>query len=166
MYKLKDSLLSDSVNCNNPFLLFVIISPEHLNWSIMSKALCSQHLLQTSIVVSSLWLIRENLKGTLFIWGKPLQPWSFKGAYLFHRTKCNNFCLYPPDCFMVNVLIWQVHNSNWSYSLLSIVNFFRRAILDISSCQRGFRNSCFFQRAALFGVLSLALVFFSGYCSF
>ena len=32
----------------------------------------SQHLLQPSIIKSSLQLIRENLKG-MFIWGKPLQ---------------------------------------------------------------------------------------------
>ena len=31
-----------------------------------------QHLLQASIIVSSLWLIRGNLKGTEFIWGKQL----------------------------------------------------------------------------------------------
>ena len=32
----------------------------------------SKHLLQTSIKARGLWLIRENLKGTVFIWGKPL----------------------------------------------------------------------------------------------
>ena len=32
----------------------------------------SQHLFQSSIITSGLWLIRENLKGTVFIWGKPL----------------------------------------------------------------------------------------------
>ena len=51
-----------------------------------------KHLLQPSIITSSLWLIWEKLKG-MFIGGKPLWPCSFKGAYLFHRTNCNNFCL-------------------------------------------------------------------------
>ena len=71
-----------------------------------------------------------------------------KGAYLFHRTSCNNFCLHPFHSFMMNVLIWQIHNSNCSYSL-SIVNFFRKAIVDICSCKSGFRNSYFLQRVAL-----------------
>ena len=36
----------------------------------MSRAVfISQHLLQTSIIARGLWLIRENLKGTVFIHG-------------------------------------------------------------------------------------------------
>ena len=32
----------------------------------------SQHLLQVSIIVTSLWLIIENLNGVVFTWGKQL----------------------------------------------------------------------------------------------
>ena len=57
----------------------------------------------------------------------------FKGAYLFHRTSCNSFCLKSMvlneqrhlqsfQSFLINVLILQYHNSNCSYSI-SKVNF-------------------------------------------
>ena len=57
----------------------------------------------------------------------------FKGAYLFHRTSCNTFCLKSMvlneqrhlqsfQSFLINVLILQFHNSNCSYSI-SKVNF-------------------------------------------
>ena len=36
-----------------------------------SAMFISQHLLQTPIIESGLWLIQENLKGTVFIWEKP-----------------------------------------------------------------------------------------------
>ena len=49
----------------NPFLLYVVISREHLNDPLCQGHIL-QHLLQTSIIESGLWLIRENLKGTLF----------------------------------------------------------------------------------------------------
>ena len=85
----------------------------------------SQRLLQPSIITSTLWLIRENLKG-LFIWWKPLWSCSFKGNYLFHKTSCSNICLKsvvlnvrkhlkPCHSFMMNKLIWQFHNSSSSY---------------------------------------------------
>ena len=64
-----------------------------------------QHLLQASIIASALWLIQENLEGTVFVSGKELQPCSFKGAYLFHTDSFNNFCLDPSHSFIVNVLI-------------------------------------------------------------
>ena len=44
----------------------------------------------SSIVSSGLRLIRKKIK-CMFIWGKPLQPCSFKGTYLFNRASCNNF---------------------------------------------------------------------------
>ena len=77
-----------------------------------------QHLLQPSIIVRSLWLIRENLMSTVFIRGKQLQPCSFKGAYLFHRICCSNFCLQPPHSFILNVLIWQISTRRDSQYLL------------------------------------------------
>ena len=65
MYKLIDSLLVDDINCSNPFLS-AIISREYMKRSIMSKAVfILQHLLQPSIIASGLWLIRENLQGTV-----------------------------------------------------------------------------------------------------
>ena len=36
-----------------------------------------QHLLQVSITVGSVWLIPENLKSTVFIWGNLLWPFSY-----------------------------------------------------------------------------------------
>ena len=72
IHKLKDSLLVDDINCSNPFLLSVIILWEHLKWSLMPRALffILLHLLQPSITAGGLWLIRENLKGTVFAWEK------------------------------------------------------------------------------------------------
>ena len=66
------------------------------------------------IIASGLWLIREKLN--MFIWIKPLQPRTFKGAYLFQRTSCSNICLksvvlnarkylLPPPWLLVTVLI-------------------------------------------------------------
>ena len=74
--------------------------------STWSDLLCvySTKPLQPSIIASGLWLIWENFKGIVFVWGRPC---SFKGAYLFHRTSFNNFCLHPSHSFMVNVLIWK-----------------------------------------------------------
>ena len=69
MCKLKDSLLFNDINFSHPFLLSCChYFTGALERSLMSRALfISQHLLQPSIIVCSLWLIRENLKGTLFI---------------------------------------------------------------------------------------------------
>ena len=49
----------------------------------------SQNLLQPSIITSGLWLIQEKMKS---MFRKPLQPCFFKGAYLFHRSSCNDIC--------------------------------------------------------------------------
>ena len=49
----------------------------------------SQHLLQPSIIASGLWIIWEKWRVCLF----EENHCSFKGAYLFRRTSCNNFCL-------------------------------------------------------------------------
>ena len=98
----------------------VIILRQHLKRSI-----CQGHyvyfitLVATiHVVASGLWLIKEHLNDMpyMFIWGKLLQPCSFKGACLFHRTSCTNICLkttvlnalkylQPPHSLLVNVLI-------------------------------------------------------------
>ena len=44
----------------------------------------------SSIITSGLRLIRKKIK-CMLIWGKPLQPCSFKGTYLFNRASCNKF---------------------------------------------------------------------------
>ena len=65
MYKLKDSLLSDSY----PFLLWYCRyfkgAPDVIH-SVKGTVFMSQKLSQPPIIVSSLWLIGENLKGTVF----------------------------------------------------------------------------------------------------
>ena len=149
MYKLKDSLLFYDLNAA---IRFFYLSLFHSTWS---DPLCQGHCVyftKTSVTASGLWLIRENLKGTVFVRGKPLYSCSFKGAYLFYRTSCKNVCLHPSHSFMVNALIWQIHNSNCSYSL-SIVNFlknnYRHLLLQVPK-SRSFR------------VFSLALIFFWG----
>ena len=150
-----------------------------LRQSIMSRALCSQHLLQTSIIASSLWLIQENLKGTCLFEENHCNPAPLKvllykhSACVFHvettwkrmlprrfNVECTwrvcrviystkpvaiIFVCTHPHSFMVNVLIWQIHNSNCSYSL-SIVNFFRRAVAATHS----FKFTIFFQNRIFF----------------
>ena len=64
-------------------------------------------------------MIGENVKGTVFLFEEndcSLAPLKL------HRTSYNNIGLHLSHSFMVNVLIWHIHNSNCSY-LLSIVNF-------------------------------------------
>ena len=77
MYKLKASLLFDDINFSHPFLLrychYFKGALEAIHY-VKGTVLISQHLLQPSIIVCNLWLIRENLKGTVFIRGKQLQP--------------------------------------------------------------------------------------------
>ena len=96
-------------------------------WSdpyVKGTVFISQHLLQPSITTNDFCLIRANMSGIMFIWGKPLQPCSFKGNYLIHRARSSNFCLkstvlnarkllQPSHSFMVNVLIWQCHNGHY-----------------------------------------------------
>ena len=118
----------------------VIFSLERLKRPyIRNTVFISQHLLQPpSIITTGLWLLWEKLK-SMFISGKPLWSCYFKGTYLFHRTSCNNCFLKSTvlnDCkhlqrfhsFMVNVLIWQFHNSNFKYSF-SIVNVLEEQLL-------------------------------------
>ena len=75
MYKLKDSLLFDDTNSSHLFLLwychYFMGAFEAIHY-FQGTVFISQHLLQVFIIVSSLWLIRGNLKGTVFIWGKKL----------------------------------------------------------------------------------------------
>ena len=70
MCKLKDSLLFNDINFSHPFLLwcchYFTGALEAFPY-VKGTVFISQHLLQPSIIVCSLWLIRENLKGTLFI---------------------------------------------------------------------------------------------------
>ena len=70
MYKLKDSLLFDDINSSHPFLLwychYFMGALEAIHY-VKSTVFISQHLLQASIIVGSLWLIPGNLKGTVFI---------------------------------------------------------------------------------------------------
>ena len=58
-----------------PTILSMIVSLFHgCTWSnphVKETVYISQHLLQPSIITSSLWLTREKLK-SMFIWGKPL----------------------------------------------------------------------------------------------
>ena len=53
-------------------------------------AFISKHLFQPSIITSGQRLIQGNLKGTVFISGKPLQPCCFRCACLFYRSSCGN----------------------------------------------------------------------------
>ena len=114
MYKLKDSLLFKDIDSSHPFLLwychYFTGALEAIHY-VKGIVFISQRLRQPSIKVSSPWLIRENLKSTVFIWGKQLYPGSFKGAYLFHKISCSNLCLQSPHTFIMNVLIWQI----WFY---------------------------------------------------
>ena len=70
MYKLRDSLLFDDINSSHPFLLwychYFMGALEAIHY-FKSTVFILQHLLEASIIVGSLWLIRENLKGTVFI---------------------------------------------------------------------------------------------------
>ena len=104
MYKLKDSLLFDDTNSSHSFLLWYshcFMGACNAIHYVKGTVFILQHLLQASIIVSSLWLIRGNLKGTVFICGKQSQPCSCKGAYLFHGTGGSNFSLQPPHSFMI-----------------------------------------------------------------
>ena len=70
MFRLKDSLLFDDINSSHPFLLWYFhyfTGALEAIPDVKGTVFISQHLFQTSITVSSLWLIRENLKSTVFI---------------------------------------------------------------------------------------------------
>ena len=70
IYKLRDSLLFDDINSSHPFLLwychYFMGALEAIHY-FKSTVFILQHLLEASIIVGSLWLIQENLKGTVFI---------------------------------------------------------------------------------------------------
>ena len=137
-----------------------IISWNHFKRSIYQKHCVYFHLLQPSIITSGLWFIRQSLK-SIIIWEKILRSCSFTGAYLFQRTSCSNFCLKSTvlnvwkhlqlsHIFMVNVLIWQFHNSNCSYSLC-IVNFFK--------LQGWLSEQLLSPKSSSFGVLTVLILF-------
>ena len=67
--KLRDSLLLDDIRCSNPCLLSVIMSWEYLKRYIMLRAMCLFHNTYSKhpFIEGGLWLIRENLKGTVFV---------------------------------------------------------------------------------------------------
>ena len=71
MYKMKDSLLFDDISSSYLFLLcychYFTEALEAIH-DVKGTVFISQHLLQPSIIVSSLWLFQENLKSTVFIW--------------------------------------------------------------------------------------------------
>ena len=76
----------------------VIHSSHYFTWALevihISRDLflfyntCCNHPLQQAVRG---WF--EKKLTSTFIWGKSLYPCSFKGAYLFHRTSSNIFCL-------------------------------------------------------------------------
>ena len=137
-----------------------IISWNHFKRSIYQEHCVYFHLLQPSIITSDLWLIRQSLK-SIIIWEKILRSCSFTGVYLLQRTSCSNFCLKSTvlnvwkhlqlsHFFMVNVLIWQFHNSNCSYSLC-IVNFFK--------LQGWLSEQLLSPKSSSFGVLTVLILF-------
>ena len=110
--------LTTSIGSIYFFYNSIIISREHLNPSIYQR-----HCVYFTTLVATIHIITSNLRliweklNAMFIWGKPLQPCPFKGAYSFYRTSCSNICLksaavnsrkhlHPPDCLLANVLIY------------------------------------------------------------
>ena len=70
IFKLKDSVLFHDTNSSHSFLLWFyhcFTGALEAIHDVKGIVFISQHLLQASIIVSSLWLIRGNLKGTVFI---------------------------------------------------------------------------------------------------
>ena len=101
MYKLKDSLLFDGIICNNTFLS-VIISREHLKRSICQDhcVYFATHLANSTIASGLGWFEK--------IW---------RILCLFEENNCSpaplsNFCFHPSHSFIVNMLIWKIHNSS------------------------------------------------------
>ena len=70
MYKFKDSPSFNETSTSHSFLLWYChcftVALEAIHY-VKGTMFVSQHLLQASIKVSKLWLIRGNLKGTVFI---------------------------------------------------------------------------------------------------
>ena len=105
--------------------------------STWSDPLCQGHCVYFATIVATIhynqpFIDSRKMKGTVFIWGKQLLPCYFKGASLFHRTSCSNFCLQPPHSFMVNVLIDKIDfidsNSQWFtvFALKMFIVYHRR----------------------------------------
>ena len=67
---MKDRLLFDDISSSYPFLLwychYFTGALEAIHY-VKGTVFISQHLLQPSTIVSSLWLIRENLNSTVLI---------------------------------------------------------------------------------------------------
>ena len=70
MYKLKDTLLFDDINSSHPFLLwyshYLMGALEAIHYG-KGTVFISQKLLQPSIIVGSLWLIRGSWVLCLFV---------------------------------------------------------------------------------------------------
>ena len=110
----------------------IIISRQHLSWTkYISKAMCFFTTLTVAIHYRSI-VDSKKFEGYFFIWGNQLQPCFFKGAFLFHRTTYSNVYwksvlfnarkhLQSSHSFMVNVFIWQFHNSNCSCPLWTVI---------------------------------------------
>ena len=103
MYKLKDCLLFDEINCKSVSSIYhyFTIALEAIYY-VKSTVFISQHLSQPSIIESGLWLIGENVKGTVFLFEE--NDCSLASLKL-HRTSYNNIGLHLSHSFMVNVLI-------------------------------------------------------------
>ena len=69
MYKLKYSLLLDDINLQQSVFSICHYFTEALKeiHYVKGTVFISQDLLQTSVISSGLWLIREDFKGTVFI---------------------------------------------------------------------------------------------------
>ena len=93
-------LFNIDTNSNHSFLLWYCHcfkgALEAIHY-VKGTVFISQHVLQGSIIVSSLWLIRGNLKGAEESNCSP----ALKGAYLFHWTRGSNFFLQSPHSFII-----------------------------------------------------------------
>ena len=63
------------------------------NPHVKETVFISQPFVQPSIIIEAVCGWFEKKLKSMFISGKPLWPCSFKGAYLFHRTSCNKYCI-------------------------------------------------------------------------
>ena len=70
----------------------VIISREHLK-----KSTCQENCVYFTTLFAAIHYNKRSVVDSRISWRvclfqeNPLWPWSFRGAYLFHRTSCNNF---------------------------------------------------------------------------
>ena len=98
MYKLKYSLLLDDTNLKQSVFSICHYFTEALKeiHYVKGTVFISQDLLQTSVISSSLWLIREDFKGTVFTWGKTLNPTPLKVSIYSTEPVATIFvCIYP-----------------------------------------------------------------------